>query len=490
MAKGSGTDLFKEVEDLIRRSSDEVGKNGTIANRNTYWIGDKGYNIRPADLANMDNRTRRLIRVRSNINSSGKLDSDVKREFYKNVKPKSKDSSSNDSGPIYDTAKVKSGFFRKDDGSIHMGKAVAGVGALALGAAAAHKWLKDRKEKKKKEEEQDRIRDQILMQQGMPMAASEDNNMNELRGNNSDIYFGTDNVAIAGNGAAEVLVDTMGEYAEYADNDDILALGVDSLRAAQLTKLENGEQFAESDSVGLQNCIYSIGDEVEVTDDIHGKVVEVLPLPESFCDATVMSQLMLDNGVLCNVTENGNLWVEMSENGDIVTTPIVKYNDFEIDGEHFSGVDLGLIEEDKSDLASFSVEDYLPYSAEDNQSFSESNDTQDTQDAQNYQFSESYIAGQSLANNGNYSEAELISYSNANGYDINEFVKGYADATENGATEFHSDLEDVQGIEMAGNMMFSQQNEPTTTAEAVNFSEESYNSALDDITSWVGNPNL
>lgn len=418
-------------------------------------------------------------------------------------------------------AKLK--FLRDDNGNISSAK----VGTLMLGAGlggytlykAAKAYVKD----KKRKEEDEKIRKQILLAKlgvETPMAASEVTNMNEMRGNNSDIYFGTDHVGIAGNGAAEVLVNTMGEYAQYAEEEAIVALGVDSLRAAQITKLENGEQFAESDPVKLSYCIYSVGDEVEVTDEIAGKVVEVLPLPESFCDPTMVEQVMLDNGVLANVTENGNLWIEMSENGDVVTTPIVKYNSFNINGEQFSGVDLGLIAEGRDQLASFSVEDYMPGSAEAGETaeqFSEQNEevnaetnteaeanTEDNAEAntetaenQESQFSESYIAGQELAKGGRYSEAELVSYSKSNNLTLQEFLAGYSDTCDYMAvsgekpTEFHSDLENVEGIEKAGNMMFSEQNEFTgQKAQEVNFSEESYNTSLDEISSWVGDPNL
>lgn len=400
---------------------------------------------------------------------------------------------------------TKNGIFRDVHGDVSMPKVgafIAGAGGLAL---LAHKAYKNYTTNKEKEQEQDRIRNQIMMQQGFPMAASEAN-MNEMRGNNSDIYFGTDNVAVTGNGAAEVLVNTMGEYAQYAEDDAIVALGVDSLRAAQVTKLENGEQFAESEPVKLDYCIYSVGDEVEVTDEIKGKVVEVLPLPESFCDPTMVEQVMLDNGVLANVTENGNLWVEMSEDGEVVTTPIVKYNTFEINGETFSGVDLGLIAKENSQLAEFSVEDYIAGSAEANEtteSFSEQNEdanaaaSTETVENQEAQFSESYLAGKELASKGNFSEAELVSYSRSNNYDLTDFLSGYSDTVDSmaanagAATEFHSDLENVEGIEKAGNMMFSEQNEAVNQkAQEVNFSEDSYNTNLDEISSWVGNPNL
>lgn len=452
----------------------------------------KGYKRELKAILSMPNDGK--IRTNDELRKAWKRAREKGNEYYDNKSGKKKDKD------VVKYVATKNGMFRDVHGDVSMpkvGAAIAGIGGLGLLGYTAYKNYKANKEK---EEEQDRIRKQIMMQQGYPMAASEAN-MNEMRGNNSDIYFGTDSVAIAGNGAAEVLVNTMGEYAQYAEDEKVVALGVDSLRAAQITKLENGEQFSESEPVKLEYCIYSVGDEVEVTDEIHGKVVEVLPLPESFCDSTMVEQVMLDNGVLANVTENGNLWVEMSEDGSVVTTPIVKYNSFEIDGEEFSGVDLGLIAEENSQLAEFSIEDYIPGSADEtNESFSEENEeaNADTNtEADNAQFSESYLAGKELAAKGNFSEAELVSYSRSNNYDLTDFLSGYSDTVDSmaanagAATEFHSDLEDVEGIEKAGNMMFSEQNEFTgQKAQAVNFSEESYNTNLDEISSWIGNPNL
>lgn len=466
-------------------------------NKSSMILNGKAYNRVPG--ATPSKAYKRLLRAMNSMGSDGKVytkeELSKKWENALNNSNKSNEKKSKKDKDIVKYVATKKGMFRDVHGDVSMpkvGAAIAGVGGLGLLGYTAWKNYRANKEKEK---EQDRIRNQIMMQQGYPMAASEAN-MNEMRGNNSDIYFGTDSVAIAGNGAAEVLVNTMGEYAQYAEDESIVALGVDSLRAAQVTKLENGEQFSESEPVKLEYCIYSVGDEVEVTDEICGKVVEVLPLPESFCDSTMVEQVMLDNGVLANVTENGNLWVEMSEDGNVVTTPIVKYNSFEIDGEEFSGVDLGLIDEQNSQLASFSIEDYIPGSADEtNESFSEENENMNTE-SNNAQFSESYLAGKELAARGNFSEAELVSYSRSNNYDLTDFLSGYSDTVDSMAanagavTEFHSDLENVEGIQNAGNMMFSEQNTEATAAQTINFSEESYNTNLDEISSWVGDPNL
>jgi hypothetical protein len=100
---------------------------------------------------------------------------------------------------------------------------------------------------------------------------------------------------------------------------------------------------------------------VTVTPELSGRIVEILPLPESFADPTMTHQILLDNGALCNVTDSGSIWIEMSEDGQIVTTPIVKYNGLAFgENEVFSTVDLGLVDAHHANLAEFGIEDYLP----------------------------------------------------------------------------------------------------------------------------------
>lgn len=299
-------------------------------------------------------------------------------------------------------------------------------------------------------------------------------------------YYGNSGVAIVGNGAEEALIDTMGEYALYAEDPEILALGVDALRSAQVLKLDNGEYFAESEPVALEDCIYSVGDLVEVTPELRGYVVEVMPLPESFSDSTVTHQVVLDNGVLANVTESGNLWVEMSEDGECITTPLVKYNYINVEGEVFSTIELGLIDPDSYELASFSIDDYIDdhLYEEMSENFSEQGDYEDYGYTNDSELSDEYVVGATIARDfSDITEGELVNYSYENGLDYQEVLRGFADG--------------INYYDSVVSQNFSQQ-EPIGIAapdyegyaQYSNFSEDSYNYALDEVASWVGNNNI
>jgi len=274
-----------------------------------------------------------------------------------------------DDGPQYDsrthTTVAKKGItdiLKKDDGLggrvYDPAKIALGVGGTALAGYALYRHFKGKKEKEEAKKE-----DRNRMLQMMALSASENNNYGEENMNKtiSDVFVGNDGIAIAGSGAAEALAITLGDYAEYADNEQVVSTAVDALRAAQLTKINNVAEFAENDTVDLESIEYSVGDTVVVTPELSGRIVEIMPVPASFSDPTMNYQVLLDNGALCNVTESGNLWVEMSEDGSIITTPICKYSAISFgEGATFSTYDLGLIDPHHKDLANFSLQEYLP----------------------------------------------------------------------------------------------------------------------------------
>jgi len=396
-------------------------------------------------------------------------------------KRKSKDGSEkyNDSKQVAVKKKGALDWFKNEDGNLDA-KKVAGTAALGLGAA--YLWKKNRDAKKKREEQQARDRQMIAM-----MAASEpysNSNYSEERNMNTinDVFIGSDGVAIAGAGAAEAMAATLGEYVEYADNDQVVALAVDSLRAAQVTKLDNGVQFAEQDMVDLDSIDYSVGDTVTVTPDLSGRIIEILPVPASFSDPTMNYQVLLDNGALCNVTDSGNLWVEMSEDGTVVTTPICKFSQIAFgEGATFSTYDLGLIDPHHADLAQFSIQDYFPAIEDDYQQF---NENQDYNQEQNQQYSEDYVIGYNIAQQGNFSDAEIVSYARTNNLNLNEIVAGYNDAKALEGSQQQANFSQGYdyGYQSTQQVNFSVAN--PAMFQPVNFSVQDYNTTLDEINSW------
>jgi len=374
-----------------------------------------------------------------------------------------------------DVAVPKTGFFRKKDGSGEWDKLKIGgaIGLGALGVAGIAKLAHDNKKRKQEAEEQ---RNRML--QMMALNSSEVNDMDTI----SNVFLGNDGIRIAGTGAAEALAATMGEYAEYADNDQIVSAAVDALRIAQVTKLNNTAEFSENDAVDLESIEYSVGDLVAVTPEISGRIIEILPLPASFSDPTVNYQVMLDNGALCNVTDSGALWVEMSENNEIVTTPLAKFSAISFGDATFSTADLGLVDIHHRELANFSLQDYLPnFGTESYEQFQEGEEG--TVQEEQGQYSEDYLIGYNIAQHGTFSDAELVSYARTNNFNLNEIISGYNDSK---TAQQPAPAPEAQFSQQHAIQNFSQ----PQLAAPVNFSAVDYNTVLDELVSWKSDVSL